>query len=311
MAFFPAFPYLMRFAHLLLPLSYQQAGLLVSWVAALAAAWGVYRIGAQLYGHWAGVIAAMLWGMAPMAVVESMAYSESLFTAFAAWALYCALAGRWPAAGALGLLAGLTRPSGAAVVAALGVAALVELVRRLRARRSGEAVPRSAWWGPVVAAVVAPLGALGYLAWVGRRVHDVTGGYFTVQSKWNSGFDGGVATFHEFETLLGSNRGVPLETVVVAGTVVASLVLFGVTLAQRQPVLLTVYSAMLLVIALGDNGHFMCLGRFLLPAFPLLFPLAAALARIRRTVSGLVLGSGAVLSGLIGGYLLLVWPLWL
>ncbi|WP_370062876.1 mannosyltransferase family protein [Streptacidiphilus sp. MAP5-3] len=310
LAFFPAFPYMMRFVHLSSPLSLREAGLSLSCVAAFAAAWGVYRTALVCHGHRAGVIAAMLWGMLPIAVVENMAYSESEFTALCAWALYCALADHWIRAGLLGCLAGLTRPSGVAVVAALGAAALVESARVVRARRCVRPAPTVRWWRPLAGAGIASAGWSGYVAWVGLRVHDLTGGYLTVQEHWGSVWDGGDGTFREFQTIFGSARALPLETVVVAGVVLAALLLLVVAVSGRQHVLLAVYSAGLMAIALGDHGYFMCMGRFLLPAFPLLFPAASALARARRRVAGAVLASGTVMSALFGGYLLLVWPLW-
>ena len=92
-----------------------------------------------------------------------MAYSEALFTALAAWALHACLCRRWLLAGLLAALAGLTRPVGAAVVAAVLVTALVQVVRErgTRVRRSG--------------ALLAPLGLLGYVGWVGLRVGDRRG----------------------------------------------------------------------------------------------------------------------------------------
>lgn len=56
-----------------------------------------YRPAAHLRGQRAGVTAALLWGMFPVAVVENMAYAESLFTAFAVWSLYAAVTRRMPA----------------------------------------------------------------------------------------------------------------------------------------------------------------------------------------------------------------------
>ena len=56
-----------------------------------------------------------------------MAYTESLFTALAAGTLYAVLIHRYAVAGVAACLAGLTRPMGAAVVAAVAVGALIRL----------------------------------------------------------------------------------------------------------------------------------------------------------------------------------------
>lgn len=132
LAFFPLLPALERGLSAVLPVDAATAGLLVSWTAALAAAWGIYRCGAHVAGERAGVLLAVLWGVYPTAFVQSMAYTETLFTALAAWSLYAVLRGRWILAGALCAAAGLTRPTAAALIAALGITALVTLVRERR-----------------------------------------------------------------------------------------------------------------------------------------------------------------------------------
>ncbi|AZK96093.1 MULTISPECIES: hypothetical protein [Streptomyces] len=55
------------------------------------------------------------------------------------------------------------------------------------------------------------------------------------------------------------------------------------------------------------GGYFHSKARFLLPAFPLLFPLARALATARPRAAYTVLGAVVLLSSAYGGYLLLVW----
>lgn len=129
LAFFPLLPALERGIAEVTPLGLAGAGLLVAWVAGLLAAWGIFAVGARLYGRRAGVVLAALWGVYPTAFVQSMAYTETLFTALAAWSLYAVLTRRWIVAGALCVLAGLTRPSAAALIAALAITAAATLVR--------------------------------------------------------------------------------------------------------------------------------------------------------------------------------------
>ncbi|MYR59293.1 hypothetical protein GTY54_24660, partial [Streptomyces sp. SID625] len=117
LAFFPLLPWLERLGATVGPLSYADAGFAVGLLASLAAAWGIFAVVDHVYDRRAGICAVLLWAVLPVGIVQSMAYSESLFTALAAWALYCVLTGRWVGAGALALLAGLTRPVGLAVAA--------------------------------------------------------------------------------------------------------------------------------------------------------------------------------------------------
>lgn len=145
LAFFPLLPALERSLSEVTPLTLGDAGLLVAWTAGLLAAWGIYAIGAHLRGRRTGVVLAALWGVYPTAFVQSMAYTETLFTALAAWALYAVLRGRWIVAGALCVLAGLTRPTAAALIAALAITAAVTLVREYRdERRAGPVLRRNA-----------------------------------------------------------------------------------------------------------------------------------------------------------------------
>jgi hypothetical protein len=105
----------------------------VSWAAAGVAACGIHAIGARLYGRRAAAVLVLLWGLLLHSVVLSMAYTEPVLTACAAWSLYAVLTGRWVWEGALASLAGLARPNGLAVAAVLAAAAY-EVVRTARAR---------------------------------------------------------------------------------------------------------------------------------------------------------------------------------
>lgn len=189
LAFFPLLPWLERLVSALSPLSYADAGLLVSTLASLAAAWGIFAVADHVYGPRVGVCAVLVWAVLPVGIVQSMAYSESLFTALAAWSLYAVLTGRWVTAGLLAAFAGLTRPVGAAVVAALWVAAITSFVRDRSAHPAhGAPVLRRA-----LGMLLAPLGAAGYVLWVGHRTGKGPLGYLDVQAGWRNGFDGGYA----------------------------------------------------------------------------------------------------------------------
>ncbi|MHA6763051.1 glycosyltransferase family 39 protein [Streptacidiphilus sp. PAMC 29251] len=302
-AFFPLFPWLADAVRWVLPVSPGTALALVSSAASLAAAWGIHAVGRFCYGRRVGVIAAVLWGVLPLAVLENTAYSEALFTALAAWTLYAVLTRRWLTAGVLCLLAGLSRPSAMALTAAVGLAALLELVACLRGRGSGH------WLRPLVAGLLSPLGWAGYMLWTGW-VLGSWGAYFHIQQAWASSFDGGGTSLHWFEDLLFGSRavsGIPLSDAVMALTLACYLVLFALTLVHRQPLPLLVFSAALLVIDLGNASPAPPFARFLLPAFPLLLPLAVSLGRLRSRGSlAVVLGSATLLSGLYGVFVLFI-----
>ncbi|WP_422125625.1 hypothetical protein [Streptomyces caatingaensis] len=291
LAFFPLLPWLERLLSSVLPLSAADAGLLVSAVSSLCAAAGIFAVGDRLHGRRAGVALVVLWAALPVGVVQSMAYSESLFTALAAWTLYAVLCGRWAAAGALAALAGLTRPVGAAVVAAVWVSAVVTLVRRR---------PGRAERGRVLAGVaLAPLGWLAYVVWVGVRTGSPSG-YLDVQGGWGNGFDGGLA-FGAFVGRLLAGPAFPAGLALLVG--VALVVWLYVTGVRRgQPLPLLVYSGTVLLLALTAKGYFGSKPRLMLPAFPLLLPLATALARLRASRAVPVAGAAALAAACYGAF---------
>ncbi|MGW1560150.1 mannosyltransferase family protein [Streptomyces sp. NPDC002144] len=328
LAFFPLLPWLERLLHAFTPLSYAGAGFAVSLLASLAAAWGIFAVAELVHGRRAAVCAVLLWAVLPVGIVQSMAYSESLFTALAAWALYAVLTGRWPAAGALAALAGLTRPVGLAVVAAVWVAGIASFVRNRSAPDAdgasvGAHAPASLAEGPVervpspegagtppraptavqpaLALLLAPLGAAGYVLWVGHRTGKGPLGYLDVQAGWRNGFDGGAA-FARF--VAGKFTSFPSALAGIGIILGVGLVvwLYVVGVRQRQPVPLLVYAGVVTALALCASSYFGSKPRLLLPAFPLLLPLAVALARARTSRSALVVGGVAVASAVYGAF---------
>ncbi|MFJ8755148.1 hypothetical protein ACIREO_38465 [Streptomyces sp. NPDC102441] len=297
LAFFPLLPALERGLAAVTPFTVQGAGIAVAWLAGLLAAWGIFAVGARLYGHRAGVVLAALWGAYPTAFVQSMAYTETLFTALAAWSLYAVLRGRWIAAGALCVLAGLTRPTAAALVAALALNAAVALVREWRAGDRRGLVRRNARM--LLGVCLAPLGWLVYVVFVAVRQGSPLA-YFDVQAQWGNSIDGGRA-------LALFIAGLPLPA---ALGLCAALGLLGwlvfLCVRQRQPLPVLVYGIAIVVISLIGSGYFGSRPRLMMPAFPLLLPPAVALAGLRTTVrTGTVVAVLALGSAAYGAWTLL------
>ncbi|KUJ65722.1 hypothetical protein ACZ90_44360 [Streptomyces albus subsp. albus] len=312
LAFFPLYPGLTRLVAAVTPLGTVSAGLLVAWMSAGVAAWGIHAIGKRLYGKRVALWLVVLWGLLPHAVVESMAYTEPLLTALAAWSLYAVLTGRWLWAGSLALLAGLSRPNGIAVAAAVCAAALATASGRDPAR-TAPGTPVLADRPPVrhpalrrwAAVVLSPLGWLGYLAWVGARRGEPLG-YFEVQADWGSRFDFGRDTLRSIRHLV-TGRDVLAEYMTLA-VLAAAAVLLVLLVLDRPPLVLLVYTLVLVVITAGGSDYFASKPRFLLPAFPLLVPAALAMARARPRTVRVTVGALAGLSCVYGAYLLAVAP---
>ncbi|MFI7078686.1 hypothetical protein ACIBO1_15465 [Micromonospora sp. NPDC049903] len=293
MAFFPLYPGLTAALDRMSPLSTEVAALIVAWLAGLAAAWGLFAIGAHLHDRRTGVLLAALWAALPHAIVQSMAYSETLFTALAAWTLYALLRGHWLTAGVVCLFAGLTRPTASSLIPVVGLAALVAIVRR----RDG--------WRPWAAALLAPAGWLGYLAWVGSEVGRPDGWFHIQSAGWGSTFDLGADTVRRSREVLANPTAAQLF--VVSVVLLLALMFFVLSVIDRQPWQLLLYSGLLLVTTLGAAGYYHSKARFLLPAFPLLLPAAVALARAGWARAVTVLLAMTAFATYFGGYLLLIW----
>jgi hypothetical protein len=283
MAFFPLLPWLEGLLSAVTGLSHGDAGLLVSAVSSVAAAAGIYATVHAVGGARVAFHSVVLWAALPVGIVQSMAYSESLFTALAAWGLYCTLRERWVLAGLLATCAGLTRPIGLAVACAVVAGAVT---RARRGRLGADAA---------LGAAIAPLGACAYVLWVGAR----TGGFFgylSVQHGWGNGFDGGLA----FATFVGSLMHGPATLAALALVAGVGLLLYayGLGFRARYPAPLQVYAGIVLVLALCTSGYFGSKPRLLMPAFTVLVPVAVLLTRCRRGTAAaisltVVLGSAA------------------
>jgi hypothetical protein len=84
--------------------------------------------------------------------------------------------------------------------------------------------------------------------------------------------------------------------------VVLLIGLYVVGVRQRQPLPLLVYTGIVVALALCASSYFGSKPRLLMPAFPLLLPLALALARLRTSRSALVVGGVAVASAVYGAF---------
>lgn len=298
-AFFPLYPGLERVMADATGLRILDAGLAISAASAIVAAVGILFVGRTVADGPTGVLLVALWSTLPIANVQSMAYAESLFTALAAWSLFFVLTERFAFAGALALLAGLTRPLGAALAVAVWVGAIGYL------RRHPSARPMQHWSdgpliGPIVGLVLAPLGCLAFLFYVALKKHSLVG-YFQVAKQWHNNLDGGVAFFSWLLSLILSNAFI-LGVLLVAGV---SLLILQVwfLVRDRYPLPLIVFVALSIVVTLSTSGYFGSKPRYLLPVFPLLLPLATRVKRMKRATRITVV----VLSGVISATYGAVW----
>lgn len=292
LAFFPLYPALVRGVGAVVGIP--AGGLVVSWGAGLACAVAFYAIGRRMGNPAMGTAMAVLWGVLPHAVTQSMAYTETVFTALAAWTLFALLGRQWILAGALTALAGLARPTAAALIVVTGTAMIVQLVRT-----------RGRDWRAWIAGLMAPLGMLGYIVWVSARTGGLDG-YLAIQAGWGSSFDAGRYTARTFLVLLDGDA--PLQYLMVSAVIVASVTLAAISASERVRWELQLYGLLVIILALGVAGYYQSKARLLMPAFTLLIPVATWVSRMRPTTRFLVLSVLTLISAWYGTYLLIHAP---
>ncbi|MFJ9946875.1 hypothetical protein [Kitasatospora sp. NPDC091207] len=296
-AFFPLYPWLMRLVGAVTGLGPYGSGIAVSVLASFVAAAGIFAVAERLGGFRAGVIAAVVWGLFPGSGAEWAVYSDSLFVAISAWACYCVMTHRWLAAGLLAFAAGLNRPTAAALIAAVSIAALVALVRRT------DGVAR-----PLTAMLITPWGLLWYVGWVGYRMDD-WGGYFKLQrGAWNRYFDWGASTARTFLDVITGHwdfwQSNPAPDLIAVALLIALPGLLVLLLRIRPPLVLVVYTLLTVFTALSSNQIFGNISRYLLPAFPLFIGLAIALRRVRVSTLVGLFAMPTLAAGWYAGYAL-------
>lgn len=277
-AWFPGYPAVIDvFAHI--PgIGIVRAASIATVLSGLAAAVALTLLAAKITGNdRIGLLTAVLWAVAPGALVLEMDYPEALLCAVAAWGLLALACHRWLTAGLLALVAGTVHSTGAALSVAVFVAAIPELIRAVRHRTS------TPWWRPAAAMVVAPLGLLGFVGYIGLRQGSLSA-WITLEHRHGNGFDAGYSIARDIGQLHLPDAPVGQILAVLATCAAATVLLVWLIASSRRldlPPSVLWYAATIVFAALtaGPNT-FGGKPRFLLPALVLGLPLAALLARL-------------------------------
>jgi hypothetical protein len=298
LAFFPGYPTVVRWVAGVDGsggIGLVTASFTVTIVSGVFCSYALARMGEHIRGgsRRTGLILVALFAATPMSIVLSMAYSEAMFCALAAWSLVGVLERRWVLAGVCCSLAGLVRSTGAALVLAVGLAVIVAIVKG----RDG--------WRPWVGGLVAPVGLIVYLVWVGAQTGEWDGWFRLQERGWGTGFDGGAATLQFSLEALADARSV-LEVTTV-GLIVVALALLVIGFVRKVEWPLMVYAATVLAMDLCANGLMNSKARLMLPAFTLLIPVALALARRKPSTAVLTLCALAVAGSWFGAYSITSW----
>ena len=170
-AFFPLFPFSMRFLDQVLPGTDVLAGLVIVHLALVGALIYIYKLVQLDYPEivaWRAIFFTLIF---PGSFFFSALYTESLLLLGFAGTLYHARRGQWLLAGVFGCLTGLTKLIGIVLIAPVGL----ELLRQNALSLKN---PRPALYSSLV-----PAGAIGYLAYLHVQYGDFRV-YFDAQSHW-------------------------------------------------------------------------------------------------------------------------------
>lgn len=292
LAFFPLYPMLIRGVHAL-GVDAGTAALVISWLAAVAAVCLIYLLGVELFDRRAAFALTVLFATAPMSIVLSMAYTESLFCALVLGMFYAARRNAYLVAGVLGFLAGLTRPTGLAAAVGLAVAAGLAV-------RGRTVAP----WRPIVGALVALAGVPSYLLWVAVRVGDPDAWFKIQTAGWGTTFDWGGSTWDFLYVAF--HQGEQWVQVSVALIIVVAVAAAILAVRQTWPPLV-VYGLLAMVLVVGQAGYYHSKPRLLFPVLITLIPAACLAARSRPRAAALGLAAYAAFGLWYSAYLVAVW----
>jgi len=291
-AFFPAFPMLMRAAGYPIGafapgignerrmMRLLWGGVFVAIAAFAWAAWYLWRLGCDLIGEARAGPAVALLAAYPFALFYSAPYSESLFLLGSVAAIYHVRREQFAAAAAFGALAGFARPNGCFLSAVLALLVVQPFVDRARTGpRDEPAAPVRA--GRLAAALLAAAApGLAMLAF-SLFVHNLTGSYFgwaRLHEAWGRSYGGLAPVARAYgwitdEGLLHVMEGVPYDTLNSLGLIFALGMLWPV--ARRLGPAFALFILVNVVPPMLAGGV-LSMGRVTATLFPLFLGLAAS-----------------------------------
>jgi hypothetical protein len=277
-AFFPLLPALIRLVSYATFGNFYAADLVVQVLAGAASAVAVWALAARVQGRRTADRAVLLYCAFPGAMALSTVYPEPLAIALAATCLLALLSRRWLLSGVLAGLASAADPTMIVLAAVLGVVAL-------------HAVWTRGDWRSLAAPILAPLGMLGYFAYLGYRYHDYLFWFKVMRTGWNQHIDYGLT---EVQVLIWSDPGVarhPFWNVLLIVLFWAGVAGIALMIAARLPMPIIGYTALVFLSCVLSSGA-ISRPRFVLTAFGIFI---GAAAKLPRSVFGAVLIASAAL----------------
>lgn len=292
-AFFPAYPYLVRIVDRILPGGDTFAALVVNLI--LGAIF-IVLVG-MLARHWFGVAIAgramVVTALFPGSFVLSFAYSEALLLCLAAACLLLLERKRWVLAGFAAALGTAARPNGVALVAACAVAAIIAIHHRRE-------------WRALIAPLLSPLGFVAFQLWIDDHTGE-TRSWFRVQGEaWKEGASFGLTALRRTLEAFTQPLTSPTDLITAVSFISTLFLIWVAWRRHRLPAYAATYSAVIIALMLLP-ATVTARPRFLFTAFPLLIAVAVWLDHPRREKAwSYLVGAGLVglstLSALYGVY---------
>ena len=282
-AFFPLFPFLEKIVHKVSSLGYLTSGVLLSLACSLWAAIMIYKVTELISNRSVAFTTALIWSVYPISYVDNLAYSETLFTALAASALYCSQKHWIKSASTFALLAGLTRPTGLALAAAVTIPIIIEMISSRDARRS---------FTTYFAIVIPASGWLSYFFYLACKNSNFFS-YFEIQAHWGNGFDGGENFFNWIASYIFSKNWF-FGLFIVIGCLFIIYLLLRLYKRTKSPQIL-IFTTLMVVLSFTTQGYFGSKPRYLLPLFPLMMVIAIPVSEKSRVMRFGVLAALTIL----------------
>lgn len=261
-AFFPLYPMLVRTLDWIVPGGPVSVSLFVNLVLGACFIAIVGRIARGLFDARTAEKAMIIAAVFPGSFVLSWAYSEALLLTIAGLCFLALSRRAWLLAGILAALGTAARPNGLALVAACAVAALL-------------AIKDDRDWKSLVAPTLAPLGFVGFMAFL-RWHTDEDWAWFRVQREaWKEGTSFGATAVERTLDFFVNPFSSP-TSVLTAATVAAMVAALVLARRHRIPLMYHAYSTAVILLMLAP-ATVTARPRFLFTAFPLIFPVARAL----------------------------------
>ena len=259
LAFFPAFPTVIRVVHFILPLSWMRAGEVAAFLTEMAMVCAVWWLVRDIWDQTIADRSAVVMCVFPGSFILAMMYSEPLLIASAALCILALRRQQWWVAGLFAALGAATRIIGVALIVCCAWEAF-QVIRKDRR------------WSSLVALAISPVALLAWFVYLWRSTGSRMAWLDTERNGWAQ-HSTVMAIPDLVRAVLHTHPANPNQFLPLASTAIG-VILLVVLVWSRPPALLTVYSVAVLVLSATSVNPSGVRFRFVLTAFPLVVILA-------------------------------------